>query len=97
MIEIYLSEDYDKDLLKAELKWIKETASRELTYDVNRKPGLDVYVNPYRCTKDEVEEWSSYPEFEDDIFVFIDGAWIYEYLNGEKLGVSSMKEYVKGM
>ncbi len=97
MIEIYLSENYDKDLLRAELKWIKETASRELTYDVNRKPGLDVYVNPYRCTKDEVEEWSTYSEFEDDILVFIAETWIHEYLNGESIGVDSMEEYVREM
>ena len=59
MIEIYLSENYDKNLLKAELKWIKETASRELTYDVNRNPNLDVHVSPFRYTKDEVKEWST--------------------------------------
>ncbi|AII27041.1 hypothetical protein OZ71_gp201 [Staphylococcus phage MCE-2014] len=97
MIEIYLSENYDKDLLKAELKWIKETASRELTYDVNRKPGLDVYVNPYRCTKDEVEEWSTLPPFEDDILVFIAETWIHEYHRGKSIGVDSMEEYVKEM
>ncbi|WVH13426.1 hypothetical protein [Staphylococcus phage LSA2302] len=97
MIEIFLSENYNKDLLKSELEWIKETASRDLTYNVSRSKGLDVYINPYRFTKDEVKEISSYIEFKDDVCVFIDEAWIYEYLNGEKLGISSMEEYVKGM
>ncbi|UYE90406.1 hypothetical protein [Staphylococcus phage vB_SauM-V1SA09] len=98
MIEIYLSENYDKDLLKAELKWIKETASRELTYDVNRSPGLDVHINTYyRCTKDEVEEMSLHPQFEDDICVFIAETWIHEYRNGKSIGVDSMEEYVKEM
>lgn len=98
MIEIYLSEDYNKDLLKSELEWIKETASRDLTYDVNRSKGLDVYISTYyRYTKKDVEKWSSLISFKDDVCVFIDEAWIYEYLNGNKLGVSSMEEYVKGM
>ena len=56
MIEIFLSEDYNKNLLKSELEWIKETASRDLTYDVSRSKELDVYINPYRFTKDEVKE-----------------------------------------
>ncbi|VEV88110.1 Terminal repeat-encoded protein [Staphylococcus phage Stab20] len=97
MIEIYLSENYDKDLLKAELKWIKETASRELTYDVNRSPGLDVHISPFRYTKDEVEERSSFSEFEDDVCVFIAETWIHEYRNGKSIGVDSMEEYVKEM
>lgn len=96
MIEIYLSENYDKDLLKAELKWIKETASRELTYDVNRSPGLDVHINTYyKCTKDVVEEMSSHPQF--DVCVFIDETWVHEYLNGELIGVDSLEEYIKEM
>lgn len=97
MIEIYLSENYDKNLLKAELKWIKETASRELTYDVNRNPNLDVHVSPFRYTKDEVKEISLHPQFEDDVCVFIAETWIHEYHRGKSIGVDSMEEYVKEM
>ena len=97
MIEFRLTKDYDKSQLKFILERIKEVAPRELTYDVSRSKGLDVYISTYRFTKDEVKKISSYIKFKDDVCVFIDEAWIYEYLNGNKLGVSSLEEYVKEM
>ena len=37
MIEVFLSKDYDKDLLKAYLEYIRKSASRELSYGFNNK------------------------------------------------------------
>ena len=37
MIEVFLSKDYDKDLLKAYLEYTRKSASRELSYGFNNK------------------------------------------------------------
>lgn len=98
MIEIYLSEDYNKDLLKVELRWIRETASRDLTYDVNRSKGLDVYISTYyRYTKKDVEKWSSLISFKDDILIFISDTDVHKYCNGKSIGYSTVYRYIEEM
>lgn len=95
MIEIFLSEDYDKDLLKAYLEFIKSTASRELTYDTDSS-GVDVCVNTstYLSCK-EAEDCSGDSPYIGDLVVFISDRGISEFINGEPVDVSAIYKYLE--
>lgn len=95
MIEIFLSEDYDKDLLKAYLKWIKETASRELTYDTNNSE-VDVCINTsIHLSYEEAVEHSSSLSYRGDLVVFFNDRSVSEYINGESVDVDTIYKYIE--
>lgn len=97
MIEIFLSENYDKDLLKAYLKFIKETASRELTYDTNSSE-VDVCVNTsIHLSYGEAVEHSNSPTYKGDLVVFFNDRSVNEFINGEPVDVDTIYGYIKEM
>lgn len=97
MIEIFLSEDYDKDLLKAYLKYIKESASRELTYDTNNSE-VDVCVNTsIHLSYEGAVEHSSSLSYKGDLVVFFNDRSVNECINGEPVGVSAIYNYLEEM
>lgn len=97
MIEIFLSEDYDKDLLKAYLEFIKSTASRELTYDTDSSK-VDVCVNTgiHFSYKEAVEHSSGSP-YIGDLVVFINDIEIREFINGESVSIDAIYKYIEEM
>ncbi len=98
MIEVFLSKDYDKDLLKAYLEYTRKSASRELKYHTNHTKGTDVNIeNIISYTNQEVHHFSSYGMYRDDLCVFIDNTRVSEYLNGEPVGVDTIYKYIKEM
>lgn len=97
MIEIFLSEDYDKGLLKAYLGFIKETASRELTYDTNNS-GVDVCVNTsIHLSYEEAVEHSNSLSYRGDLVVFFNDRSVNECINGESVDVSAIYKYLEEM
>ncbi|WBF81467.1 hypothetical protein [Staphylococcus virus vB_SurM-PSU2] len=97
MIEIFLSEDYDKDLLKAYLRWVRKTASRELTYDTNNSK-VDVCVNTsIHLSYEEAVEHSSSLSYKGDLVVFFNDRSVNEFINGEPVDVDSLEEFIKEM
>lgn len=97
MIEIFLSEDYDKDSLKVYLEFIKSTASRELTYDTNSS-GVDVCVNTsIHLSYEEAVEHSSGSPYIGDLVVFISDRGISEFINGEPVDVDTIYKYIEEM
>ena len=97
MIEIFLSEDYDKDLLKAYLKYIKESASRELTYDTNNSE-VDVCINTsIHLSYEEAVEHSSSLSYRGDLVVFFNDRSVSEYINGESVDVDTIYKYIEEM
>lgn len=97
MIEIFLSDDYDKDLLKAYLRYIKESASRELTYDIGRRKS-DVTINKAKgYSEEEVYFYSSQEVFKNDLVIFINDTNVKEYIQGEPVDVDTIYEYIKEM
>lgn len=97
MIEIFLSEDYDKDLLKAYLKYIKESASRELTYDTNNSE-VDVCVNTsIHLSYEEAVEHSNSLSYRGDLVVFFNDRSVNECINGESVGVDTIYKYIEEM
>lgn len=95
MIEIFLSEDYDKDLLKAYLKYIKESASRELTYDTNNSE-VDVCINTsIHLSYEEAVEHSSSLSYRGDLVVFFNDRSVSEYINGESVDVDTIYKYIE--
>lgn len=97
MIEIFLSDDYDKDLLKAYLRYIKESASRELTYDIGRRKS-DVTINKAKgYSAEEAYFYSSQEVFKNDLVIFINDRRVSEYTNGEPVGVDTIYTYIKEM
>ncbi|UJQ43230.1 hypothetical protein [Staphylococcus phage vB_Sau_P68] len=97
MIEIFLSDDYDKDLLKAYLKYIKESASRELTYDTNNSE-VDVCINTsIHLSYEEAVEHSSSLSYRGDLVVFFNDRSVSEYINGESVDVDTIYKYIEEM
>lgn len=97
MIEIFLSEDYDKDLLKAYLEFIKSTASRELTYDTDSSV-VDVCVNiSIHSSYEEAEDCSGDAPYIGDLVVFINDIEIREFINGTSVDVSAIYKYLEEM
>lgn len=97
MIEIFLSEDYSKDLLKAYLEFIKKSASRELAYTINHF-GKDVNIRyDTRYTKEEAQKISSFVWNKDDLIVFINDRSVNEYINGESVDVDTIYKFIKEM
>lgn len=97
MIEIFLSEDYDKDLLKAYLEFIKSTASRKLTYDTNSSK-VDVCVNTsIHLSYEEAVEHSSGSPYIGDLVVFINDIEIREFINGESVSIDAIYKYIEEM
>ena len=95
MIEIFLSEDYDKDLLKAYLRWVRKTASRELTYDTNNSE-VDVCVNTsIHLSYEEAVEHSSSLSYRGDLVVFFNDRSVSEYINGESVDVDTIYKYIE--
>lgn len=97
MIEIFLSEDYDKDLLKAYLRWVRKTASRELTYDTSNSE-VDVCVNTsIHLSYEEAVEHSSGSPYIGDLVVFINDIEIREFINGESVSIDAIYKYIEEM
>ncbi|ARM69277.1 hypothetical protein vBSauClo6_136 [Staphylococcus phage vB_Sau_Clo6] len=97
MIEIFLSEDYDKGLLKAYLEFIKETASRELTYDTNNSE-VDVCVNTsIHLSYEGAVEHSSSLSYKGDLVVFFNDRSVNEFINGELVDVDTIYKYIEEM
>lgn len=97
MIEIFLSEDYDKDLLKVYLEFIKSTASRELTYNTGSSK-VDVCVNTsIHLSYEEAVEHSSSSQYKGDLVVFINDRSVNEYINGEFVSIDTIYKYIEEM
>ncbi|WRW34383.1 TreE [Staphylococcus phage CF7] len=97
MIEIFLSKDYDKGLLKAYLEFIKENASRELTYDTNNSE-VDVCVNTsIHLSYEEAVEHSTSLSYKGDLVVFFNDISVNEFINGEPVDVDTIYKYIEEM
>lgn len=83
MIHIFVNENYNKDLIKNLLKYINDTADRELTYGINTEYDKDVVVETDNPLNEEVIlELSGTSHFKDDLCIIVEEEYCKAFLNG---------------